>query len=275
MGTQIIDSAIVNNLSIRNILLETTTSPNKASVFDELKQLEAEVEEKKRMKELEKRQTTSALTEPDYQESNIFMDIPIIPTNQLVLPSICSLDEKSEFGQEEQTVHTDTPSKIETKISNLIKDIGEMKSSIEETFSNEEDISQLPPKPVIEESKPVLLQDPSNLGLTSSLSNNSIASTLTNLSQQNCQPQWQLETMPEWLVMDAHVIVSTNTVQNKPGFVRFIGPTKFAHGTWIGVELEQPYGKNDGALKGIRYFRCPENKGVFVKPDKLTLVNKI
>jgi tubulin-folding cofactor B len=61
-------------------------------------------------------------------------------------------------------------------------------------------------------------------------------------------------------------------VQNKRGFVRFIGATKFASGVWVGVELEEFYGKNDGALKGIRYFRCAEDKGVFVKPDKLSLV---
>ena len=82
----------------------------------------------------------------------------------------------------------------------------------------------------------------------------------------------QLEQMPEWIKNDAHVIVSTNTVQNKRGFVRYIGPTKFARGLWIGVELEQKFGKNDGSVKGHRYFTCPEEKGVFVRADKLSLV---
>jgi hypothetical protein len=110
-------------------------------------------------------------------------------------------------------------------------------------------------------------------------SDQSIASTITNSSQitSNRLKQKEVEEeeeLPEWLVQDVHVIVSTNSVLNKPGRVRYIGPTKFAPGTWIGVELEQAFGKNDGSLKGKSYFKCDENKGVFVRVDKLTLVSK-
>ena len=120
------------------------------------------------------------------------------------------------------------------------------------------------------------LDEVNQASLTAALSNNSIASTLTNLSQQNAQPNWSIDSLPTWICLDAHVIVSTNSIQNKRGYVRFIGPTKFAHGTWIGVELEQAFGKNDGSLKGIRYFRCPEERGCFVRADKLSLVtNKV
>ena len=87
-------------------------------------------------------------------------------------------------------------------------------------------------------------------------SNTSIASTLTNSSQINSltkerpQNQSQPEIIPDWIKDNTHIIVSTNSVQNKRGFVRYIGPTKFAPGIWIGVELEEAYGKNNGALKG-------------------------
>ena len=108
-----------------------------------------------------------------------------------------------------------------------------------------------------------------NLNVSSS--NNSIASTLTNLSQVRVK-DWSVESLPEWVRLEAHVIVSTNSIQNKPGYVRFVGATKFAHGTWIGVELEQAFGKNDGSLKGVRYFRCEDMKGTFVRADKLSLV---
>ena len=56
----------------------------------------------------------------------------------------------------------------------------------------------------------------------------------------------------------------------RPGFVRFIGDTKFAPGKWIGVQLTTPDGKNDGTVAGIRYFQCQHNCGVFVKPQRLT-----
>jgi hypothetical protein len=106
-------------------------------------------------------------------------------------------------------------------------------------------------------------------------SNLSIASTLTNSSQtkqSSTKSEDAEQPIPEWVCEGVCVIVTTNTVMNKRGHVRFIGETKFGTGKWIGVELEQSAGKNDGSVKGTRYFKCPENKGVFVRADKLSLV---
>lgn len=45
--------------------------------------------------------------------------------------------------------------------------------------------------------------------------------------------------LPDWLKEGEFVTVGTN----KSGTVRFLGPTDFAEGTWVGVELEVPAGK--------------------------------
>ncbi|KAK3829174.1 MAG: CAP Gly-rich domain-containing protein [Benniella sp.] len=53
------------------------------------------------------------------------------------------------------------------------------------------------------------------------------------------------------------------------GTVRFIGSTEFQPGVWIGVQYDEPLGKNDGTVQGVRYFTCPANYGSFVRPDKV------
>nr|XP_048277750.1 kinesin-like protein KIF13B isoform X2 [Myodes glareolus] len=71
--------------------------------------------------------------------------------------------------------------------------------------------------------------------------------------------------VPEWLREGEYVVVGTS----KTGIVRYIGPTDFQEGTWIGVELDLPSGKNDGSIGGKQYFKCNPGYGLLVRPGRV------
>ncbi|XP_030909517.2 CAP-Gly domain-containing linker protein 2 isoform X2 [Melopsittacus undulatus] len=56
----------------------------------------------------------------------------------------------------------------------------------------------------------------------------------------------------------------------KPGVIQYLGETQFAPGQWAGVVLDDPVGKNDGSVGGVRYFECQPLQGIFTRPSKLT-----
>ena len=58
---------------------------------------------------------------------------------------------------------------------------------------------------------------------------------------------------------------------HRRGAVRFIGDISEIPGVgaWVGVQLDEPTGKNDGSVKGTRYFSCAANCGVFVRPERV------
>lgn len=56
--------------------------------------------------------------------------------------------------------------------------------------------------------------------------------------------------------------------------VRYVGTTEFADGKWVGVELEDDSGKNDGSVKGVAYFDCEMNHGMFLRPQAATVIEQ-
>lgn len=75
---------------------------------------------------------------------------------------------------------------------------------------------------------------------------------------------------------DLQVGQNVELSDGRPAVVRFVGSTTFSPtGIWVGVELEDHSGKNDGSVQGERYFDCEQGKGVFVRPTAITMSARV
>ncbi|CAO3645871.1 unnamed protein product [Cunninghamella blakesleeana] len=70
------------------------------------------------------------------------------------------------------------------------------------------------------------------------------------------------------LVIGERVIIPS--MQNIIGTLRFMGTTDFKPGIWCGIELDTiGTGKNNGSVRGVQYFECPEDTGLFIMATKV------
>ncbi|XP_067040730.1 microtubule-associated tumor suppressor 1-like isoform X2 [Acropora muricata] len=70
-------------------------------------------------------------------------------------------------------------------------------------------------------------------------------------------------------------IVCILNKQPQLGILKYLGRTHFADGEWCGILLENPCGKNDGSVRGVRYFRCRNKHGVFVHSHKVKRADEV
>ncbi|WFD45292.1 hypothetical protein MPSI1_003974 [Malassezia psittaci] len=54
------------------------------------------------------------------------------------------------------------------------------------------------------------------------------------------------------------------------GEIAYVGHTKIAPGIWVGVRYDEPVGKNDGQVQGVRYFDAKPKHGGIVRPAMVT-----
>lgn len=68
---------------------------------------------------------------------------------------------------------------------------------------------------------------------------------------------------------------TTISIKGLKGIIRYVGEYHEKPGIFVGVELEKPKGKNNGTIKGKKYFECPENHGLFVDINTAKSIMKI
>ncbi|XP_063820527.1 CAP-Gly domain-containing linker protein 1 isoform X7 [Pseudophryne corroboree] len=105
-------------------------------------------------------------------------------------------------------------------------------------------------------------KEPSTPAPLSNLSRTA-SESISNLSETGSIKKGERE-----LKLGDRVLVSGS----KAGVIRFLGETDFAKGEWCGVELDEPLGKNDGAVAGTRYFQCQSKYGLFAPVHKVTRI---
>ena len=67
---------------------------------------------------------------------------------------------------------------------------------------------------------------------------------------------------------------TVQTQDARQGMIRYMGPLHIAAGDWIGLELPDSTGKNDGSVKGERYFQCQPGYGIFVRKESVVKIVK-
>ena len=92
----------------------------------------------------------------------------------------------------------------------------------------------------------------------------------------------QQDNISDYSIRPAHITVGARVSIAKSergsplnGTVRYVGLTTSNKGYWVGVELTEALGKNNGALMGHAYFKCRPNFGIFVRPDQVEVMDAI
>ena len=74
--------------------------------------------------------------------------------------------------------------------------------------------------------------------------------------------------------MDIKIGQTIESKDGKQGIVRYSGTLHIASGQWLGLELADRTGKNDGSVQGERYFVCEAGYGIFIRKESVERIVK-
>jgi len=64
--------------------------------------------------------------------------------------------------------------------------------------------------------------------------------------------------------------------QSVEGTVKYVGRVPQAQpGFYLGIDLDDPLGQNDGSVEGVYYFECPPSHGIFVRPNMAEVISGV
>ncbi|KAK3287702.1 hypothetical protein CYMTET_4799 [Cymbomonas tetramitiformis] len=87
----------------------------------------------------------------------------------------------------------------------------------------------------------------------------------------------EVQSDPNFMQDLAHIMSVGQRCEVQPGAkrgeIKYVGQAKegLPLGYWIGVQYDEPVGKNDGSVKGARYFECDDGFGGMIRPDKVSV----
>eukprot|EP00297_Palpitomonas_bilix_P011230 CAMPEP_0113899418 /NCGR_PEP_ID=MMETSP0780_2-20120614/20014_1 /TAXON_ID=652834 /ORGANISM="Palpitomonas bilix" /LENGTH=272 /DNA_ID=CAMNT_0000891571 /DNA_START=184 /DNA_END=1002 /DNA_ORIENTATION=- /assembly_acc=CAM_ASM_000599 len=96
------------------------------------------------------------------------------------------------------------------------------------------------------------------------------------IAKRNGQPIPETINDPEFQKDEAEAIAVGKRCQVYPGDrrgeVMYVGKVEgLPLGYWVGVKYDEPVGKNDGSVRGQRYFECDMKYGAFIRPSNVTV----
>ncbi|ALC42415.1 CG11242 [Drosophila busckii] len=89
---------------------------------------------------------------------------------------------------------------------------------------------------------------------------------MQQMEEKRRQQAEEIQKRASLCVVDSRCQVTVPGNPTRRGTIKYNGPLDGKTGVFIGVEYDEPLGKNNGSVAGKAYFECQPNYGGFVSP---------